>query len=340
VPGAESYDLDIDGQLIQDIITIEYIHTLFDKNVQHTYKVRAKNVAGFSAWSKAVSQIPQTGGSTAPTGVMAKSLTNSIQMLWKPIPDASSYDIEVDEAIVQGITDTYYTHSGLQPGTQHSYRVRAVTNGVQSEWGNTAVVMTLPVAPPTPTNITASSTTSSVLITWDKIEDATAYELEVDGKIVDVGINIQYLHSNLAPDSSHTYRVRAKNISDWSLWSEAITATTKSSVQTYDVQTISGQVFNLVLTANDITNPSKYTYTITYDADELEVLDLCAATSRVDMSIGGVVGSDIQIVQYTPGTIVFKKLGNSAGQAYTGQINSIKFKSKTGNTTQVIYSFE
>jgi hypothetical protein len=58
------------------------------------------------------------------------------------------------------------------------------------------------------------------------------------------------------------------------------------------------------------------------------------------MVVGGVVGADLQILQYTPGTIVFKKLGTSAGQAWTGLINSIKFKSKTDNTTQVIYSFE
>lgn len=340
VPGAESYDLDIDGQIIQDIATIEYVHTLIDKNVQHTYKVRAKNSTGFSAWSKAVSQIPQSGGTNTPVGIVAFSMTDSINIMWKPMNDATSYYIEIDGAIVQGVTNTSYAHTSLEPGTQHNYRIRAITNGAQGDWSNITTVMTLPVAPPSPTNVTSSSTTSSVLITWDKIENATAYEIEVDGQIIDAGMNTKYLHNNLTPESSHTYRVRAKNISDWSLWSESITANTKNSVQTYDIQTTSGQVFNLVLTANDITDPSKYTYTITYNAEELEVLDLCAATSRIDMAVGGIVGADIQIIQYTPGTIVFKKLGTSAVQAWTGQINSIKFKSKTDNTIQVIYSFE
>jgi hypothetical protein len=340
VAGTESYDLDIDGQLIPSITTTSYMNPVLVSNIQHTYKVRAKNVLGISAWSKIFNYTPQSGGNNAPTGIIGVSMNDSIYFMWKPMNDATSYDIEVDGTIVQGITNVNYTHTGLEPGTQHTYRVRAVTNGVQSEWSNTSVVMTLPVAPPTPTNVTASSTTSSVLITWDKIEDAAAYELEVDGQIIDTGINTKYLHSNLAPDSSHTYRVRAKNVSDWSLWSEALTIKTKSSVQIYDIQIANGQVFNLVLTANDIADPSKYTYTITYNADELEVLDLCSATSRIDMTVGGVVGTDIQIVQFTPGTIVFKKLGTLTGQAWTGQINSIKFKSKTEQSTQVIYSFE
>jgi hypothetical protein len=340
VEGAESYDLDIDGQVIPEITSIPYVHPGLDLNSQHLYKVRAKNTLGFSAWSKVFVDIPQSGGSNAPIGIIAKSLTNSIQIMWKPMTDAMTYDVEVDGNILQGITSTNYTHTGLGPGTQHSYRVRAIINGVKSDWSNTSIVMTLPIVPPSPTNVAASSTTSSVLVTWDKIEDATEYELEVDGAIVSTGTGTKYLHSNLAPDSSHTYRVRARSVSDWSLWSEAVTIKTKSAVQTYDMQSVTGQVFNLVVTANDIKDPSKYTYTITYNAEDLEVLDLCAATSRIDMAIGNVIGTDIQIVQYTPGTIVFKKLGTSSGQTWTGQINSIKFKSKTDNTTQVIYSFE
>jgi hypothetical protein len=58
------------------------------------------------------------------------------------------------------------------------------------------------------------------------------------------------------------------------------------------------------------------------------------------MIVDHVVGADIQIVKYTPGTIVLKKLGSSVGQAWTVQINSIKFKSKADNVAQVINNFE
>lgn len=63
------------------------------------------------------------------------------------------------------------------------------------------VVMALPLTPPTPTNVAVSSTTSSVLVTWDKIENATEYEIEIDGQIISTGTNNKHLHSNLSPES-------------------------------------------------------------------------------------------------------------------------------------------
>jgi hypothetical protein len=251
------------------------------------------------------------------------------------VPNVISYDVEIDGTIVAGITNTSYIHTALTPRTQHSYKVRAITGSGESGWSNLIRASTLPTAPSTPINVTASSTASSILISWDKMDNDTEYEIEIDGLIVRAGMRTQYLHNNLVPESNHTYRVRARNISGRSVWSEVLTIHAKDSVRTYEMQLTDGKVFNLILTASDITNPTQYTYTVKYNAEELEVIDLCAETSRNDVAIGNIIGSDIQIVQYTPGTIVFKKLGNSLGD-----INSIKFKSKSDQIIQVIYSYE
>jgi hypothetical protein len=148
------------------------------------------------------------------------------------------------------------------------------------------------------------------------------------------------MHSSLSPDSTHTYRVRAISATQQSLWSDLITTNTKSSTQTYFIDTTNGQIFNIMFTANEVDNPSQYTYTITYNPQDFEIIDLCGVTARIDLTTGNIIGTDIQVLQYTEGTIVFKKLGSYTGQAWTGLVNSIKFKSKTDNQTQIIYSIE
>ncbi|MGB7605968.1 MAG: fibronectin type III domain-containing protein [Lutisporaceae bacterium] len=338
--GAESYELDIDGQLIEGITTNSYIHEGLASNTQHSYRIRAKNASGTSNWSSIINEATLSNALDAPTGIIVKSMTSSIQLVWKPVPEVDSYEVEIDGTTVENVTAATYIHSGLTAGTQHSYRVRAIKNTVPGSWSNTAIAFTLPDTPLTPTNIAVSSTMSSILVTWDGVDNAIEYEIEVDGVLINAGLNTKYLHNNLTPDSTHTYRVRANSSVAQSPWSEVITTNTKSSVNTYTLSVSNGQVFNLMFTANEIVDPTNYTYTITYNPDELEMLDLCALTSRIDLNTGNLIGTDIQIVQFTQGTIVFKKLGDSTGQAWTGLVNSIKFKGKIDGESQITYSIQ
>ena len=65
---------------------------------------------------------------------------------------------------------------------------------------------------------------------WDEVSGAAAYEVEVDGEIVEpVNIPI-YTHSDLKSNDRHTYRVRAKNDTVYSEWSEAVSQITAPGV--------------------------------------------------------------------------------------------------------------
>jgi len=339
IAGATSYEVDIDGQLVE-VTTNAYTQESITPNTQHSYRIRAKSTSGTSNWSSIINEATLSNSLNTPTGIIVKSMTNSIQLVWKPVPDVDSYEVEIDGTTVENVTTTTYIHSGLTADAQHSYRVRAIKNTVPGNWSNSVIAFTLSDAPLIPTNIEVSSTMSSILVTWDEAVNATEYEIEVDGVIINAGLNTRYLHNNLAPESTHTYRVRAKNSVAQSPWSEVITTNTKSSVHSYALQASNGQVFNLMFTANEITDPTNYTYTITYNPNELEMVDLCALTARIDQNIGNLIGTDIQIVQFTQGTIVFKKLGNSTGQAWTGLVNSIKFKGKIDGEAQITYSIQ
>lgn len=80
--------------------------------------------------------------------------------------------------------------------------------------------------PDTPNKLTAiAENYSSILIRWDASTSATSYELEIDNKIVEV-TTTSYTHNNLAPKSTHNYKVRAKNKKGASNWSNLISATT------------------------------------------------------------------------------------------------------------------
>lgn len=62
--GATSYDLEVDGTTISNV-TYPYAHTGLTAGSTHSYKVRAKNSAGTSAWSSAVNASTATADAVA-----------------------------------------------------------------------------------------------------------------------------------------------------------------------------------------------------------------------------------------------------------------------------------
>lgn len=72
---------------------------------------------------------------------------------------------------------------------------------------------------------------TQIVLGWNAIEDATSYDIEVDGVINNAGIDAdgnaitKYVHKDLAYHTTHTYRVRARNANGFSEWSEEHTAT-------------------------------------------------------------------------------------------------------------------
>lgn len=80
-----------------------------------------------------------------------------------------------------------------------------------------------------PENLTdTSSTPTSISLAWDEVragesdensESATSYELLIDGQIFNVGSATDFVHEDLAYNSTHTYQVRARNANGYSVWS-------------------------------------------------------------------------------------------------------------------------
>ncbi len=220
VAGATAYDIEVDGDLVTDITAVSYLHSGLMPNTTHTYRIRAKNPEGISDWSQLITE---TTLPSIPVNLCATVTSTDITVVWDEVYGATGYDIEVDGVVIDNITGTSYVHTGLEPNTEHTYRVRSRNGDITSLWSEQLTKVTLVGQP---TNLQATAASTEITVTWDPVAGAEGYDIEVDGEVIDNSLNTTYVHTGLTPNTQHTYRVRARNVSGPGDWSETISRTT------------------------------------------------------------------------------------------------------------------
>ena len=251
VDTATGYEVEImsgtnDNQTVTDQVygTTEtsYTQTGLTPNTEYQYRVRAKNEAGPGEWSEQNSIMTKESVPGIPTNIQTAITSNEITLSWDETPYAESYDIEImsemdEEQTVTGevygiednmvhLTDTSYTFHGLKSNTEYQYRLRANNHVGEGDWSEPIVVTTGTNAPQTPGNLNAEADSTKVTLTWDAVANATSYEVNADGTIIDTGEETICVHTNLEPNTEHKYKVRAVNGDGKSQWSEEQTITT------------------------------------------------------------------------------------------------------------------
>lgn len=330
---AESYQLDIDGVVMDVGLTTGYIHTDLTPETQHVYKVRAVSAIGTSAWSEKLYVYTLPNLPEVPMNISAMASNQSITLIWDAVPDAVGYDIELDGIVVENDNITTYVHNNLQPNTRHTYRVRARNEAIEGEWSSPITITTLPEDPMAPRDITITASGTTVKISWSPVVGAIGYDIEVDGVVVNNGTRTAYSHFRVAPGTEHTYRVRTRSVLGESTWCGFIVNNTIKARCTRDKD------LDLGLTASDITDFSRYTLTVTYKADVLEVIDLSLLSPGIQITEGVIDGTGITITRFTPGQITFvvdKPI--EEGLSWTGVINSIRFRAKATGGTTITYT--
>ncbi len=340
VETAITYDIEFDGSIITGIQSTTYSAIGLTPNTQHIIKVRAVNGSGASNWSAPLIQATKFAMGNVPR-VSGLAKKTSIVLMWNKLEGAAAYDVEADGVVTSNIQTASFNATGLTSGTQHIYRVRAQNSSGAGEWSQEFKISTLPEGPAIPSNVATSSNMTSILVTWDKVAGATEYEIEADGRVINNGTGTSYLQTALTPDTSHSYRVRSKSITGHSDWSTLTTVNTLSSVQTFEINSDTGEEFDLVLSASNIQDLNKYTFTIQYDTNDFEVTDLCGFTAKLDTLDGDISGTDITVKQLVPGTIVFTKAGSEQSwQVWSGIVNSITLKAKHAGNATVTYTIQ
>lgn len=224
VQGADGFDVEVQGAVVDNGAGTSYTHTGLNPNLQQTYRVRAKNASGAGQWSEIVMQSTLTA---VPTNLNAEVTDTVIKVTWDTVAGATGYDVAIDGTKIESVTTPVYIHGGLEPNTGHTYRVRSKNALGASDWSEEISVTTLL---PAPENLNAKVTAGEIIVTWDPVEGAESYEIEVDGKIHDNGNQTTYVHTGYAPNTEHTYRVRARNREVVSEWSKLITRKTLTGV--------------------------------------------------------------------------------------------------------------
>ena len=214
-------------------------------STQYYWRVRAKNIGGWSNWSARWSFATIIAAPIAPLLMLPPngSVNQPVSpaLFWNTASTATNYDLQVatDTGFAQKVvpddttmTDTFKNVTGLLNSTTYYWRVRSKNIGGWSGWStvwNFTTIIAAPAAPllVTPANGSLNEPVSPVLY-WNTSNTATNYDLQVatdpgfaqkiipdDTTLTDTFKNV----TGLLNSTQYYWRVRAKNIGGWSGWS-------------------------------------------------------------------------------------------------------------------------
>jgi hypothetical protein len=230
VEGADSYNIEIDKMSTENIIDTQYLHTNLSAGASHTYRIRALYGTIAGDWSEYRTKSTLPSLPSVPGNVAITTSSSGIAVTYGAVDNAEGYDIYLDGSTIDNGASTTFTKTGLNAGTQHSIRARARNASGVGDWSNEMTVLTLAEVPGVPGGIRASSTISTIAISWNELPGTLEYEVDTGSNIVNVGLNTQYIDSGLASGALHTYRIRSVNAGGHGNWSSFVETGTKLAI--------------------------------------------------------------------------------------------------------------
>lgn len=151
----------------------------------------------------------RTDGPDTPTGPTIISSCSQVEIEWDTIPRTTDYEILIDEtSLVSGLTETKYIHVP-EHNNEIEYRIVAHnTNGTSEPLIGTGRMLGTPEVI---TGLTASDEEfySQIIVSWDAIEHAIFYRIEVGGEVIaDELTETEYIDLDVNQDPK-TYSVYA-----------------------------------------------------------------------------------------------------------------------------------
>lgn len=175
---------------------------------------------------------PPTTTPGAPTELTATAGNTQVNLAWKAVTGATSYNVyrgaatnaQASTPIATNITGLTFSNTGLTNGTAYFYKVRAVnsigTGNPSNEATATPVVVAPPVvAPGAPTNLSAVSGNALANLAWQAVTGATSYNLyrgtatnaQAATPIATNITGTTFSNTGLTNGTTYFYKVRAVN---------------------------------------------------------------------------------------------------------------------------------
>lgn len=330
------YEIEIDDGSIRRVNTECYEYNSLEVDGIHTFRIRAANITGKSKWSSIVKGdlINEEAKEYSATNIIALVTEDTITLSWDSVDADMRYTIEVDGTTIDLNNTTNYEHRGLNPNEFHTYNIYVIDKeGNKNTCANLAL-STLPNPPNAPEGLRGDAFINSIELRWDGIEGATAYDIEIDGDTVVTTNDIKYENTGLESGSSHTYRLRAKNITGVTGWSPSFTLATLNPAYTVDIT--EDETFTFTIVGQNVQDFQGSYLNFTYDASQVEIEDLYEGTLIEDVLKDGVIDKTKLAVEGTAGKLKIRFNESIVpGTSWSGEIMTIRFKAKTTGTTNI-----
>ena len=207
VPGATGYDLKFNGTVysLPASQTSKTVTGLQPKT-SYSYQICAKNADGTGTYSAQRSIQTQPKLPEAPSSITTVNTENSTELKWNSVSGATGYDVMFNGRMTS-VSGTSKKYTGLSANTKYPYKVRSKNSDGAGEYSSEKTAQT---APKPPTGVKAVTDEDSANLSWDSSSGATGYEVDADGKKYSATGNSHKV-SGLSPNTSHTFKVSAKN---------------------------------------------------------------------------------------------------------------------------------
>ncbi|MCC2668172.1 MAG: repeat-containing protein, partial [Armatimonadetes bacterium] len=214
----------------------------------YTYRVRAVNLGGSSAYSNEAGGTTPPAPTAAPTSLTATAFSSSeVRLSWQD-NSANETGFRIERRTTGAFAElaapgphagtgtvTYADLSGIASDTTYIYRVRA-TGALGDSATSNEVGVTIPSLPPTaPSALTAvPASATRINLAWqDNSNNESEFRLErkigaaAFTPLVELGSNIiTYADTPVEPQTTYVYRIKAWNGGGSSAYSDTATATT------------------------------------------------------------------------------------------------------------------
>ena len=221
------YGYDYDALNIDDI-TFSNV----SMNIQHTSTLSYDDPYYFTVKARIINSLPKVQNFTA------IAINNSeIELTWDAMAEAAYYTIyQGTNTVATNVTGSKYIVTGLQAETEYCYNIVAVSSAGQSEYSDLACATTFnpenePVDPEQPVDpdqpgdepeqpaipaapvVTATATSdSTIVLTWNKVENAIRYNIYKGDEDVKLAVyDTTYTVTSLAANTQYCFNVVSVN---------------------------------------------------------------------------------------------------------------------------------